>query len=156
MEDPHPNRPTLLVAHHTPSPPTHRLLGAVRDGLASDGLEEVAVVLRPALAVTVPDVLGADGYLLGTPANFGYMSGALKHFFDTVYYPCLDATAGRPWGLWVHGNDEVDGAVRSVERIVAGLGWRQAYPAVTVVGPPAAADDERCAELSATVAANLL
>ncbi len=146
----------LLVVHHTPSPPTHALLEAVRHGLASEGLEAIDVVIRPALAVTVPDVLDADGYLLGTPANFGYMSGALKHAFDTVYYPCLDATAGRPWGMWVHGNDDVDGAVRSVQRIVAGLGWREVHAPVTVTGPPTPHDLDACGDLAATVAANLL
>jgi len=116
----------LLIVHHTPSPPTHTLLEAVRGGathrdLADAGIE---VALRPALGATVADVLDADGYLLGTPANLGYMSGALKHFFDTVYYPCLDATVGRPVGLWVHGNNDTGGAVSSVERIVVGLRWR--------------------------------
>lgn len=148
--------PELLVVHHTPSPPTHRLLRAVTDGVSSEGLEGIRVVLRPALAVTVPDVLAADGYLLGTPANFGYMSGAMKHMFDTVYYPCLDATAGRPWGLWVHGNDDVEGAVSSVQRIVAGLGWTEVHRPVTVTSAPSVADDEACAELAATVAANML
>ena len=148
--------PTLLVVHHTPSPPTHALLEAVRSGLAMDGLDDVDAVLRPALALTVPDVLAADGYLLGSPANFGYMSGALKHALDTVYYPCVDATAARPWGLWVHGNDDVDGAVRSVHRIVAGLGWREVHEPVRVLGAPTGEDRDRCAELAATVAANLL
>ena len=148
--------PTLLVIHHTPSPATHDLLGAVRGGLAMEELDPVEVVLRPALALTAPDVLSADGYLLGTPANFGYMSGALKHALDTVYYPCVDATAGRPWGLWVHGNDDVDGAVVSVRRIVAGLRWRDVYEPVRVIGAPTAQDRDRCAELAATVAANLL
>lgn len=159
MADRQPDRsagPSLLVVHHTPSPLTHRLLGSVRDGLSSEGLEELEVVVRPALSVTVPDVLRADGYLLGTPANFGYMSGALKHMFDTVYYPCLDATGGRPWGLWVHGNDDVEGAVRSVQRIVSGLEWTEVHQPVTVVGAPSTSDDERCAELAATVAANVL
>jgi multimeric flavodoxin WrbA len=146
----------LLVIHHTPSPSAHRLLEAVRAGTAAEGLDAVEVVVRPALAVTIPDVLDADGYLVGTTANFGYMSGALKHAFDTVYYPCVDATAGRPWGMWVHGNNDVDGAVSSVRKIVTGLGWTEVHDPVTVIGQPTRADDEACWELGATVAANLL
>lgn len=146
----------LLVIHHTPSPATHELLEAVRDGIGAEGLEDVDAVLRPALGVTVPDVLDADGYLLGTPANLGYMSGALKHAFDTIYYPCLDATGGRPWGLWVHGNNDVDGAVSAVRRIVTGLGWQEVYEPVQVIGSPTADDRDACWELAATVAARTL
>jgi multimeric flavodoxin WrbA len=119
-------------------------------------LRDVEVVARPALGATVTDVLEADGYLLGTTANFGYMSGALKHFFDTIYYPCLDATVGRPYGLWVHGNNDVDGAVASVERIVAGLRWNAAGKPVTSIGPTNPKVRDACSELAATVAATLL
>jgi NAD(P)H-dependent FMN reductase len=101
-------------------------------------------------------VLGADGYLLGTPANIGYMSGALKHFFDTIYYPCLTATQRRPYALYVHGNSDTGGAVRAVESIATGLGWRRARPPVTVLGDPGPADHEACWELGATVAAELV
>ena len=103
--------PTLLIVHHTPSPATAELFDAVLRGATEPAeLAEVEVVRRPALAATASDVLAADGYLLGTPANLGYMSGALKHFFDTVYYPILDATGGRPYGLYVHGNLGTEGA----------------------------------------------
>ena len=70
---------TLLIVHHTPSPATRELLEAVLAGANDPDIEGVEVVARPALAATVPDVLDADGYLFGTPANLGYMSGALKH-----------------------------------------------------------------------------
>lgn len=149
----------LLLVHHTPSPDTHTMLHSVRDGAEAAAQElgsDLDVELQPALATTVPDVLAADGYLLGTPANFGYRSGALKHFFDTIYYPCLDATRGRPWGLWVHGNNDVDGAVLAVERIVAGLEWRPVRPPVLVVGAPAEADLEALWELGAVTAAVLV
>ncbi|MCB0968920.1 MAG: flavodoxin family protein, partial [Ilumatobacter sp.] len=76
----------LLIVHHTPSPATHAMFEAVRDGTRADGIEGVEVVATAALATTVPDVLAADAYLLGTPANLGTMSGALKHCFDTIYY----------------------------------------------------------------------
>ncbi len=75
------------------------MLEAVLAGATDDAIEGVDVVTRRALAASVVDVLTADVYLLGTPANIGYMSGALKHFFDQIYYPCLDATVGRPYAL---------------------------------------------------------
>ena len=114
------------------------------------------MVVRPALHATASDVLDADGYLLGTPANLGSMAGALKHFFDTIYYPCLTATVGRPYGLFVHGNLDVDGAILGVEKIVTGLQWTRAQAPVTVVGTPTAQDLEHCYELGAAVAAGLV
>jgi len=74
--------PTLLIVHHTPSPAMQAMLEAVLAGARDEAIEGVDVVVRPALTSTAVDVLAADGYLLGTPANIGYMSGALKHFFD--------------------------------------------------------------------------
>ncbi|HEY8547134.1 MAG TPA: flavodoxin [Acidimicrobiales bacterium] len=147
--------PRLLIVHHTPSPALHSLLESVRDGAGAPELEGVEVVARPALSATAPDVLDADGYVLGTPANLGYMSGGLKHFFDTVYYLCLDATAGRPYGLYVHGNNDVDGAVASVEKVVTGLRWKAALPPLRVVGTPSRDDLDAAWNLGATVAAQL-
>ena len=100
-------------------------------------------------------MLEADGYLLGTPANLGYMSGALKHFFDVVYYPCLEATQRRPYGVWVHGNDDTGGALAAITKIVTGLRWRRAAEPLCLAGPPSRADLEAAWELGATVAAGL-
>lgn len=144
---------TLLVVHHTPSPATRELLEAVLAGAGDPQIESVEVVVRPALAATVTDVLAADGYLFGTPANFGYMSGALKHFFDTVYYPVLDHVAGRPYGLWVHGNDDTGGAISSVEKIAGGLGLVKSADVLTVTGALDAAVRQRAYELGGTLAA---
>ena len=132
------------------------MLDAALEGARDPSIEGVEVVVRPALGAAVPDVLDADGYLLGTPANLGYMSGALKHFFDLVYYPCLDATRGRPYGVWVHGNNDTDGALDAIGRIVTGLRWRQAAEAVQVVGEADRAALDACRELGATVAASLI
>ena len=76
---------TLLVVHHSPTRSMQALTDAVLAGARDDAIEGVDVVVRPALEATAEDVLAADGYLLGTPANFGYMSGALKHFFDSTF-----------------------------------------------------------------------
>lgn len=131
------------------------MLESVLSGARTDEVEGVDVAAAPALSAGAADVLAADGYLLGTPANIGYMSGALKHFFDCVYYPCLEATRRRPYGLYVHGASDTTGAVRAVEAITAGLGWRQVRPAVCVTGQPAKADLKACWELGAIVAAEL-
>jgi len=145
----------LLVVHHTSSPALEAMFDAVMSGAANDQIEGVEVVARPALVASAVDVLDADGYVLGTPANLGYISGALKHFFDQVYYPCRDATQGRPFGLYVHGGNDTTGAERAVDTITTGLGWRQSHAHVRVVGAPAPDDLETCWDLGATVAATL-
>ncbi|MDA8367240.1 MAG: flavodoxin [Actinomycetota bacterium] len=147
--------PRLLVVHHTVSPSLHTLATAVLEAAAAAGLDGVEVVGRPALVAGPVDALGADGYVLVTPANIGYMSGALKHFFDQCYYPCLEQTAGRPYGCVVHGNDDTTGAVRSIEMVAGALGWRRVHLPVTVAGEPSRGDLEAAGELAATVAAVL-
>ncbi|OBF52047.1 flavodoxin family protein [Mycolicibacterium monacense] len=147
---------TLLIVHHTPSPATRELLEAVLAGARDPDIEGVDVEVRPALAATLPDMLDADGYLFGTTANFGYMSGALKHFFDTVYYPSLDHVAGRPYGLWVHGNNDTVGAVNAVERLATGLGLEKSADVLEVAGAVDAAVRERAYELGGTLAAMLM
>ena len=131
------------------------LLEAVLLGAGDEAIQDVTVLARPALAATAIDVLDADGYLLGTPANLGYMSGALKHFLDQIYYPCLEATVGWPYGLYVHGDSDTTGAVRAVEAIARGLGWRRAQAPVAVLGDPSLEDLQACWELGAAMAAGL-
>ena len=149
--------PRLLVVHHTTSPATADLLDAVRAGATDPALGgAVEVVVRPALTASAVDALEADGYLLGSPVNLGYLSGALKHFFDQAYYPCLDATRGRPFGAWLHANNDATGALRALDSITTGLGWRRAAEPVVVTGTPSKHDLAACRELAATVAANLV
>jgi multimeric flavodoxin WrbA len=145
--------PRLLVVHHTPSPALQAMFEAAVRGARTDEIEGVEVVIRPALTAAAADVLVADGYLLGTPANIGYMSGALKHFFDGIYYPCLEATRRRPYALYVHGNLDTVGAVRAVESVTTGLQWRAVRPPAVVTGPPGKPDLEACWELGALLAA---
>ncbi|MGH9024067.1 MAG: flavodoxin, partial [Acidimicrobiia bacterium] len=79
----------------------------------------------------------------------------LKHFFDQIFYPCVDATTRRPYALYVHGNDDVTGAVRAVEAIAGGLGWRRVQAPLRVIGKPGNSDREAGRELGAAVAATL-
>ncbi|WP_073457330.1 flavodoxin family protein [Pseudonocardia thermophila] len=145
----------LLIVHHTPSPATAELLDAVVRGASDPDVTGVEIVRRPALVSTATDLLSADAVVLGTPANIGYMSGALKHWFDTIYYVCADEKRGLPYGLWVHGNLDVRGAVDSVTTIAEGLGWQQVAEPVDVLGTPDKAARDRCYELGAVVAATI-
>jgi NAD(P)H-dependent FMN reductase len=157
---------TLLVVHHSPTPHVQALTDAVVAGTHDDAVEGVEVVVRPALEATATDVLAADGYLLGTTANFGYMSGALKHFFDTIFLEAggalsEDGSAGassggkKPFGLWVHGRYDTTGAVRSVLSLVQALPWVQSAEVLEVLGDVTEAEREAAYELGATLAALL-
>ncbi len=148
--------PSLLIVHHTPSPHCQEMFEALLAGATDPDIEGVEVVRRPALTVSPVEMLEADGYLLGTPANLGYVSGALKHAFDQSYYQLLDSTRGRPFGVWMHGNEGTEGAVRALAGITGGLGWEQAADTVIVSGKPTKADLEACWNLGATVAAQLM
>jgi len=144
----------LLVVHHSRTGTTATLRDAVLDGVTSAGAD-VEVRSLGAFDAGPEDVAWSEAVVLCTPANFGYMSGALKDFFERIYHPCLDRTAGLPYALVVKGDTDVDGAVTSVDKIAAGLRWRLLTPPVVVVGAVTSADRDAAAELGGTVAASL-
>lgn len=157
----------LLVVHHSPTATVRTLTDRVVAGANDDAIEGVEVVVRPALEANAGDVLSADGYLLGTTANFGYMSGALKHFFDTIFLEAGGALSDdgsaapgsggkRPFGLYVHGRYDTTGAVRSVLSIVQALPWTQAAEVLEVVGEVTEEHEEAAYELGGTLAALLM
>lgn len=148
---------TVLVIHHMVSPALEELVAAVVEGIRHPEIvDDVRAELSPALTTTASDVLEADAYALVTPVNIGYMSGALKHMFDTIYYPCLTATVRRPYALVVHGSSDVTGGVRSVETIVGGLRWARVHPPVETTGSPSRDDLDRARDLGSTLAAAVL
>ena len=146
----------LLIVHHTPSPHCQEMFEAVVAGATDPEIAGVEVVRRPALTVSAVEMLEADGYVLGTPANLGYISGALKHAFDCAYYQLLDSTRGRPFGLYLHGNEGTEGAERAVDTITTGLGWVNGAETVVVSGKPSKSDVDACWNLGATIAAQLM
>lgn len=146
-----------------------QLTDAVLEGAGHPDIEDVQIVPRPALEATAEDVLAADGYVLGSTANFGYMAGAMKHFFDTTFLQIggsLDpngtaaasqgVTAKRPFGLYVHGRYDTTGAVRSILSITGALGWTQSAAALEVLGDVDAAAGQAAHELGGTLAALLM
>lgn len=164
---------TLLVIHHSPTRSLQRLTEAVLAGANFDEIEGVEVRSVEALAwargeADHQDLLDADGYVIITPANFGYMSGALKHVFDSTFLQIGGAlsddgsadnagssTRGRPFGLLVHGRYDTEGAVRSVRSMVQALQWQQGFDVVSIMGDVDDSDCERAYELGGTLAALL-
>lgn len=145
----------LLIVYHSATGGTEALLDAVVAGARDLALAEIEICVRAALATGATEVLGAAGIILGTPENFGYMSGALKDFFDRIYYPCLERTPGLPYGCFIRASTDGSGARSSIERIITGLRWRQVLPPVITqrtLGPAALA---ACRELGETLAAGI-
>ncbi len=148
---------TVLVIHHTVSPALEELVAAVVEGIRHPDLAgAVRAQLSPALSTTASDVLAADAYALITPINIGYMSGALKHAFDSIYYPCLTATIKAPYALVAHGNADLSGGVRSVETVAGALQWTRVYAPVEVIGSPDRDALDLARELGSTLAAAVL
>lgn len=145
----------LLIVAHAPSPNTRRLLDAVLAGARSPGIENVEVSALSPFATAPPDVLAAQAIILGTTENLGYMSGALKDFFDRCYYPCLEATQGLPYALYIRAGHDGTGTRRGVETIVTGLRWRPVQEPLICRGAWQDAFVAQCRELGALMAAGL-
>ncbi len=118
------NDKRLLIVAHVPSPNTLRLREAAVRGARSPDIAGVEVTAASPFDVGPDDVLAANAVLLGTTENLGYMSGALKDFFDRIYYPVLEKTEGLSYALYIRAGHDGTGTRRGVETIVTGLRWR--------------------------------
>lgn len=145
----------LLLVHHSQSGSTAALAQAVLDGARDPAIEGVELRVASPLSADAEDIVWADAVILGTPENFGYMSGAMKYFFDRIYYPCLDASQGLPYALFIKAGNDGSGALASVRRIVTGLRWREVQPPLIVAGEVDARALANCRELGMALAAGL-
>ena len=149
------NRKHLLVVYHSQSGSTSRMAEAVIRGATSQDVSGVEVRVKSALDAVSEDLLWADAFILGTPENFGYMSGAMKYFLDRVYYDCEGKVGGRPYALFVRAGNDGSGAITSLQRILSGLSVREVQEPVLIAGT---FDEDRlhdCETLGLTMAAGL-
>ncbi len=145
----------LLIVAHAPSPNTERMRDAVVEGARSAECDNIEAIALSPFAAASEHLVAADAIILGTTENLGYMSGALKDFFDRCYYPCLERTQGRPYALYVRAGNDGAGAVSSVERVVTGLRWRKVGDPLVCRGPWREEFVSECRELGALVAAGV-
>ena len=147
-------KPRLLIVYSTQTGRTRQLVDAAIEG-AAELADEVEIELRPALEAGVDDLMTCSGLLIGTPENFGYMSGAVKDFLDRTYYPCEGKRTGLPYALLVSAGNDGSGAVRAIERIATGYGWNAVAPPLIAVGEPSADQLARAREIGQLMAAGL-
>ncbi len=145
----------LLVIAHAPSVNTRRLVDAVLRGARNEDLPTVSAHHIPPLQATADDVMAADAIILGTTENLGYMSGALKDFFDRCYEACRERTDGLRYGLYIRAGQDGTGTRRAVESICTGLRWKPARPPLICKGNWSDQFIDDCEELGLTMAASL-
>lgn len=145
----------LLIVAHIPSDNTLRLRDAVVAGAGSEDIEGVETVALTPFEAGPKDVLAADGMILGTTENLGYMSGALKDFFDRTYYGVIEETEALPYALYIRAGHDGTGTKRAVESIATGLKWRAVQEPLICRGPWQDSFLDDCRELGMAMAAGL-
>jgi len=145
----------LLIVAHNPSPNTDRLKDAVLRGATNEDIENVEAVWKPPLEAGPDDVLACDAILMGTTENLGYMSGALKDFFDRTYYSVIEEKQGLPCALYIRAGQDGTGTRRAVESIVTGLSWSWSHQIVLFHGSWREEWLEQAEELGMYMAAGL-
>jgi multimeric flavodoxin WrbA len=143
----------LLIVYHSQSGTTAQMANAVIRGAQHPDITNVDVRACTALEATAGDLLWCDAFILGTPENFGYMSGAMKYFLDRSFYDCVDRIDGRPYALFVRAGNDGVGAITSMQRILKGLSVREVQEPVLIAGEFDTARLVACEELGMTIAA---
>lgn len=145
----------LLIVANTPSENTRALANATLAGCTHPDIASVDAIHIPPLEATADDVLKADGIILGTTENFGYMSGELKTFFDRTYYAVIEQKQGTPYALYVRAGLDGTGAISAVQRIVTGLRWKSICEPVLLHGKYQTEFNSQCESLGTLMAASL-
>lgn len=144
----------LLIVYHSKTGKNGRMAEAVNQGANHPDISVSVRFLQAAEAV-VDDLLWADAIIFGTPENFGYMSGALKDFFDRTFYEVEGQVDGVPYGLFVGAGNDGSGALTSIRRICNGYNFKEVTEPVLVVGDLQEEDLPRCEELGMTLAVGI-
>jgi multimeric flavodoxin WrbA len=140
----------ILIVYHSQTGNTARMAKAVAEGAA--GIEGAQVVLKQAAEATLQDLLDCQGLAVGTPENFGYMSGMVKDFFDRTYYPAQGKVFRKPYVVFISAGNDGTGALRNIERIAIGYQFKKIFEPVISKGKLTEEALEKCRELGQTIA----
>ncbi|MFT7186388.1 MAG: multimeric flavodoxin WrbA [Pseudohongiellaceae bacterium] len=146
---------TLLIIAHIPSPNTLKLKDAVLAGAKSNPLQHTFIKCLSPFDTKPEDILAADAVILGTTENLGYMSGALKDFFDRCYYPCLEVKQGLPCAAYIRAGNDGTGTLNALITITTGLKWRWVQEPIILRGDYDIHFEDQCKELGAAMACAL-
>jgi len=135
----------ILIVYHSQTGHTARMAEAVAEGAAA--IEGVTVIMKQAAEATAEDLLWADGVAIGSPENFGYLSGMIKDFFDRTFYAVESRVFRKPYVVFISAGNDGTGALRAVERIALGYKFKKVYEPVIVQGDVKPEDLEKCREL---------
>jgi multimeric flavodoxin WrbA len=155
MIGPMPDSKHLLIVAHNPSPNTQKLVEATLRGANHEDIDGVDVKHVAPLQANADDVLWADAIILGTTENFGYMSGALKDFFDRIYYPCLEHTEALPFAAYIRAGLDGSGTKIAIGKITTGLKWKAVQESMILHGDYRTEFETQCEELGMLMAASL-
>jgi len=128
---------------------------AVLRGAGNSDVQGVEVRAKSALDACGDDLLWADAFIIGSPENFGYMSGAVKYFLDRSFYECEGKMAGKAFALFIKAGNDGSGAIGSIRRILTGLAVKEVQEPVLFVGEFDESRLAECEELGLTMAAGL-
>ncbi|MBD3647178.1 MAG: flavodoxin family protein [Pseudomonadales bacterium] len=147
-------RKRLLIVYHSKGGSTWQMARSVEAGARG---EELAVDVRCKLAreAGLDDLLWCDALVLGTPENFGYMSGGLKDFFDRTYYPAGDRLEGLPVAIFICAGNDGGGALESIRRIIRGFPLQEVQEAIVCQGGVTPEILDQCRELGMGMAAGV-
>ena len=145
----------LLIVYHLPKGKMQTMAEAVLRGARHEDIDDVDVRVGLALESGVDDLLWADALLLGTPENFGYMSGGMKDFLDRTFYPCEGKLEGMPFAMFISAGNDGTGALNAIRRIANGFSFREVQQPVVVVGELTDAHVQACETLGTSMAAGL-
>lgn len=145
----------LLIVYHTQTGNTGQLAEAVHRGAGHELLTDVEVRYLLASEAGPDDLLWADGLLLGTPENFGYMSGAMKDFLDRTFYPVEGRILSLPYAIFISAGNDGSGAVRAIRRIANGYPFKEVQEPLIAQGSVTDQHLALAEELGMTLAAGL-